>query len=83
MLKFIATVPAAYFDWLFLMRMSALYKGLNNLLAEKEAVSKLLISTGGKRFLTDIFVKFYPSNFILWLALKRGLEWEYSSGETA
>ena len=73
MLRYIATVTAAYFDLIFLLKISVLYKGLNKLLAEKEAVSKLRISTGSKKFLTDLFVKLHPSNFIR-LALKRGLE---------
>ena len=68
MLRYIATVTAAYFDLIFLLKISVL-----KLLAEKEAVSKLRISTGSKKFLTDLFVKLHPSNFIR-LALKRGLE---------
>ena len=37
-------------------------KGFNNFLAKKEAVSKLWISAGAKRFLTDLLVKLHPSN---------------------
>ena len=41
MLRYIRAVTAAYFDLIFLMKISVLYKGLNMILAEKEAVSKL------------------------------------------
>ena len=41
MLRYITTVTAAYFDLTFPMKISVLYKVLNMLLAEKEAVSML------------------------------------------